>query len=109
MDILKNNKKALSALCETHNVNELYFFGSVLTDKFNKSSDLDMLIQFADIDLKNYFENYMDLKEKLECLFNRKVDLVENQAVKNPIFRKVLYHQKILVYERKSALISLRH
>jgi predicted nucleotidyltransferase len=51
----------------------------------------------------------MDLKEKLEGLFNRKVDLVENQAVKNPIFRKVLYHQKILVYERKSALISLRH
>lgn len=32
MDILKNNKKALSALCETHNVNELYFFGSVLAD-----------------------------------------------------------------------------
>jgi predicted nucleotidyltransferase len=71
--------------------------------------DLSLLIQFADIDLKNYFENYMDLKEKLECLFNRKVDLVENQAVKNPIFRKVLYSEKILVYERKSALISLRH
>jgi len=71
--------------------------------------DLSLLIQFADIDLKNYFENYMDLKEKLEGLFNRKVDLVENQAVKNPIFRKVLYSEKILVYERKSALISLRH
>jgi predicted nucleotidyltransferase len=71
--------------------------------------DLSLLIQFADIELKNYFENYMDLKEKLECLFNRKVDLVENQAVKNPIFRKVLYREKILVYERKSALISLRH
>jgi predicted nucleotidyltransferase len=50
--------------------------------------DLSLLIQFADIDLKNYFENYMDLKEKLECLFNRKVDLVENQAVKNPFLEK---------------------
>ncbi|MCP9754714.1 nucleotidyltransferase [Lacihabitans sp. CCS-44] len=103
MDILKNNEKALSTLCETHNVSELYFFGSVLTDKFNKSSDVDMLIQFAEVDLKHYFENYMDLKEKLEVLFERKVDLVENQAVRNPIFRKVLDREKILVYERKSA------
>ncbi|HLO44621.1 MAG TPA: nucleotidyltransferase domain-containing protein [Leadbetterella sp.] len=103
MDILKNNEEALSSLCEAHNVNELYFFGSVLTEKFNKSSDLDILIQFAEVDLKHYFENYMDLKEKLEGLFKRKVDLVENQAVRNPIFRKVLDREKILVYERKSA------
>lgn len=103
MDILKNNEKALSRLCEDHNVNELYFFGSVLTDKFNNSSDIDILIQFDKVDLKHYFENYMDLKEKLEVLFERKVDLVENQAVRNPIFRKVLDREKVLVYERKSA------
>jgi predicted nucleotidyltransferase len=45
----------------------------------------------------------MDLKEKLEILFKRKVDLVENQAVRNPIFRKILDREKVLVYERKSA------
>jgi predicted nucleotidyltransferase len=103
MNILKNHEKALSRLCESHNVNELYFFGSVLTDKFNKSSDIDILIQFEGVELNRYFENYMDLKEKLEILFKRKVDLVENQAVRNPIFRKILDREKVLVYERKSA------
>jgi len=43
----------------------------------------------------------MDFKEKLEKLFYRSVDLVENQAIKNPIFRKVVDRDKQLIYERK--------
>jgi predicted nucleotidyltransferase len=45
----------------------------------------------------------MDLKEKLEFLFQRPIDLVENQSIKNPIFRKVIDREKKLVYERTSA------
>ncbi len=70
--------------------------GSVLTDKFN--AEIDMLIQFSDVYLENYFDNYMDFKENVEKLFNRKVDLVENQAIKNPIFRKVVDREKQLIY-----------
>lgn len=59
------------------------------------------------IDLMEYFNNYMDFKEKLEELFQRRVDLVENQAIRNPILRKVIDREKLLVYERKSAYVSL--
>jgi hypothetical protein len=45
----------------------------------------------------------MDFKEKLESVLNREVDIVENQAVRNPIFRRILDRDKILIYERKSA------
>ena len=45
----------------------------------------------------------MDFKEKLESVLSREVDIVENQAVRNPIFRKILDRDKILIYERKSA------
>lgn len=45
----------------------------------------------------------MDFKEKLELVLNREVDIVENQAVRNPIFRRILDRDKILIYERKSA------
>jgi predicted nucleotidyltransferase len=55
------------------------------------------------MDLLEYFDNYMDLKENLEQLFHRQVDLVENQAIRNPIFKKVVEREKQLVYERKSA------
>jgi predicted nucleotidyltransferase len=89
-------------LCETHKVQGLYLFGSVLSDKFNDNSDIDMLIQFHQMDLLDYLDNYMDLKENLGQLFHMPVDLVENHAIRNPIFKKVLEREKQLVYERKS-------
>lgn len=96
-------KEKLIELCNKHMVKELYLFGSILTEKFNDTSDIDLLIQFNQIELLDYFDNYMELKEELEQLFNRPVDLVENQAIRNPIFRKVIEREKQLVYERKGA------
>lgn len=103
MKLIDTNRDRLFELCDSHKVKELYLFGSVLTEKFQDSSDIDMLIQFYQVDLMDYFDNYMDLKEKLEQLFNRPVDLVENQAIRNPIFRRVVDREKQLIYERKSA------
>jgi predicted nucleotidyltransferase len=103
MNIVEQKRTELIELCENHNVKELYLFGSILTDRFSAKSDIDMLIQFSVLDLSTYFDNYMDLKEKLEFLFQRPIDLVENQSIKNPIFRKVIDREKKLVYERTSA------
>ena len=103
MKLIDSNRDKLFALCEKHKVKELYFFGSFLTDKFKDSSDIDILIQFYQVDLMEYFDNYMDLKENLELLFKRPVDLVENQAIRNPIFRKIVDREKQLFYERKSS------
>ena len=98
MKLINDNQSKLNILCENHKVKQLFLFGSILTDNFNDKSDIDFLIQFYDIELMNYFDNYMDFKESLEKLFNRSVDLVENQAIKNPIFRKVVDNQKQLIY-----------
>ena len=65
--------------------------------------NIDFLVQFDTIDLLDYFDNYMDFKEKLEALLGRSVDLLENQAIRNPIFRQVLDRDKRLVYDRKTA------
>ncbi|NVO01818.1 MAG: nucleotidyltransferase domain-containing protein [Bacteroidetes bacterium] len=103
MNLIEANKDSLNKLCDSHKVKELYLFGSILTEKFNDSSDIDMLILFSQVDLLEYFDNYMDLKEKLEQLFLRPVDLVENQSIRNPIFRRVIDREKQLVYERKNS------
>jgi predicted nucleotidyltransferase len=103
MKLIDSNRDKLFELCEVHKVKELYVFGSILTDKFKDSSDIDILIQFYQVDLMEYFDNYMDLKEELEQLFKRRVDLVENQAIRNPIFRRVVDREKQLIYERKSS------
>ena len=101
MRITASNKKLLDELCVRYHVDSLYSFGSMNTDRFSSSSDVDLLVQFINVDLNSYFDNYMSLKEKLEELFNRPVDLVENQAIRNPIFRKVVDRDKVKIYARK--------
>jgi hypothetical protein len=103
MNLIEQHRNQVIELCQRHKVRELYAFGSVLRDDFNSSSDIDLLIQFANVDLMDYFDNYMDLKEAFEKIFGRPVDLIENQAIRNPIFRKVVDRDKKLVYERESA------
>jgi predicted nucleotidyltransferase len=102
MELIEINRNDISTLCENHKVKQLFLFGSILSDRFNDSSDIDMLVQFSNVDLLDYFDNYMDLKEKFERLLNRHIDLVENQSIKNPIFRKIVDRDKFLIYERKS-------
>jgi len=103
MNIIERNINQLAQLCKRHKVSHLYIFGSAITDQFNDESDIDFLVQFSNVDIQEYFDNYMDFKEKLENLLKRSVDLVEDQAIRNPIFRKVVDRDKRLVYERKSA------
>ena len=103
MNLIEKNIDTLIGLCKRHKVKELYIFGSILTPKFNDSSDVDFLVQFDNVDILEYADNYFDFKEKLEKLFDREIDLLENQAIRNPIFRKVLDRDKKLVYDRETA------
>jgi len=103
MNVIERNISQIVSLCKKHKVSMLFIFGSILTDSFSDDSDIDFLVEFEKVDIQNYFDNYMDFKERLEALLNRQVDLVENQAIRNPIFRRVIDRDKRLVYERKSA------
>jgi predicted nucleotidyltransferase len=103
MNIIEKNIDSLIILCKQHKVRELYLFGSILTPKFNKDSDIDMLVQFDNVDILEYADNYFDFKEKLEKLLGREIDLLENQAIRNPIFRKILDRDKKIVYDRETA------
>ena len=92
------------ALCKKHKVVQLFVFGSILTDKFNKDSDVDFTVVF-DRDARPllvYGENYFDFKFALEDLLKRPVDLVEYNAIKNPYFKEELDETKQLVYRKAS-------
>lgn len=103
MKLIEENREKLIELCADHCVKELYIFGSILTNHFNEESDVDFLIEFSQIDLLDYFDNYMDLKEKLEELLHRPIDLIESQTLRNPVFKDSVNRNKILLYDRKSA------
>ena len=98
MKSIKFNKNELKILCEQHEVENLYLFGSSVTEKFNAESDVDLLVNFKVKDLYNYFKNYLSFKEKLTQLFGRKIDLVEEQSLKNPILINSINESKQLIY-----------
>ncbi|MFA9187517.1 nucleotidyltransferase family protein [Flavobacterium magnesitis] len=98
MMIIDQNKESLKKLCNIYNVDKMYLFGSALTSKFNDKSDIDFLVKFKTIELSEYFQNYLSFKEKLESLFGREVDLLEEQTLKNPILINSINKSKELVY-----------
>ena len=98
MKIIENNIQRIITLCKKHKVSKLFAFGSVLTDRFNDNSDVDLLVNFEGVDLYDYADNYFDLKDALTDVFGREVDLLEDNAVRNPILRKNIDNTKFLIY-----------
>lgn len=98
MDKLNLNIAEIRTLCEKHDVEKLYLFGSALNGNFNSKSDVDFLVKFLPIDLFHYFENYLSLKENLEKLTGRNIDLVEEQTLKNSVLINSINKNKELVY-----------
>jgi predicted nucleotidyltransferase len=99
MGIVDENIDKIRKLCEQHYVSRLSVFGSILNEKFDQDSDIDLLVDFSNIDLQNYADNYFSLKQALEEILRRQVDLLENKAIKNPYLRKSIDSSKRLLYE----------
>ena len=99
MNIIEQNIDHIHKLCKQYHVSKLSVFGSVLTDHYNKDSDIDLLVDFSNIDLKYYAENYFELKRSLEKILRREVDLLENKAIKNPYLRESIDSSKRVLYE----------
>lgn len=98
MNLIERNIDNIHDLCSRHKVLRLFVFGSVLTDRFKKDSDIDLVVAFQGIDLYEYADNYFDLKESLEKLFKHDVDLLEEKAIKNPYLRQSIDSSKQLIY-----------
>ncbi len=98
MDRLKIYSKDIANLCKSYKVKTLYAFGSVLTANFNKDSDIDLIVDFANIDVADYADNYFDFKFSLQEILKRPIDLLEEKAIKNPYFRQSVNQQRQLVY-----------
>lgn len=80
----------------------LYIFGSSVTKKFRKSSDIDLIVGFKKVNKQNYADNYFEFKYALEKVLKRKVDLLEENAIRNPYLKESINSNKQLVYAEKN-------
>lgn len=101
MEIFDKYRSELNKVCLTNQVEELYAFGSVLSDQFNENSDIDFIVSILLDDPIEYAEKYFDLKFDLEKLFDKKIDLLEQKALHNKTFKNIINQKKTLVYARR--------
>lgn len=98
MNLIDNNIQKIIDLCKKHKVHKLFVFGSILTNRFNENSDIDLIVDFNKSEVSDYFDNYFDFKYSLEDTFGRKVDLLEEQSIKNPYLKQNANATKRLIY-----------
>jgi predicted nucleotidyltransferase len=94
---IDQHQARIDRVCHLFGVKRLEVFGSVVRSDFSAMSDVDFLVEF-DRSTPDAFNQYFGLKEELERIVQRPVDLVVEDAIRNPIFRAEVQQTKIPVY-----------
>lgn len=100
MKLIEVNLQKIIELCKRFHVRKLWVFGSILTSRFSKESDVDFCVDFdwSRIPLLESANNFFGFMDSLENLLQRKVDLTDDSAVQNPYFRAELNETRRLIY-----------
>ncbi len=105
---IKSKTNDFLALCKSHDVSSLHAFGSSVTENFDdKSSDIDLLIEIDKHDPIERGESLMNIWDQFESFFERKVDLLTNSSIKNPILKKNIDSTKVLIYDGKKQKVFI--
>ncbi len=97
--IIDKNIDKIIQLCKANQVSQLYTFGSVNSNDFKDSSDIDFIVELGHEDPVEKGDILMNLWEDFEKLFNRKVDLLSSKTVRNPYLQKGINDTIQLIYE----------
>lgn len=73
---------------ERYGVEKIGLFGSYSKNQEKENSDIDVLVQFKEGN--KTFDNYMDLKFYLEDKFNKEIDLVIDENIKEDLKNEIL-------------------
>ena len=88
----------IKELCDLNSVKSLFAFGSVVKNKLTPESDIDLVVDIDDTDPLSYSDKYFNLKFSLEKLFNRKIDLLEFNSIKNKFLKQEINQTKFQIY-----------
>jgi len=96
---IATHQDELRQLCRRFGVRRLDVFGSAARGDFDPArSDIDFLVEFEAMQPGAYVDAFFGLKESLEELFGRPVDLISAPSVRNPYFRASIERTKALLY-----------
>ena len=95
---LEQHREPLRRLCTAAGVKRLAAFGSVVRSDFRPDSDVDLLIEFADVDSPGYSDRFMQFAEEAEKILGRPVDLLTTVSLRNPYLRRRVEHEAVEIH-----------
>ena len=93
---LESRRAEIASICAELGVRRLELFGS--GTRSASPRDLDFLVDLGERAPAEYSAAYFALRERLEALFARPVDLVTLPGLANPYFRQRVEQEKTLLY-----------
>ncbi|KLO31844.1 DNA polymerase III subunit beta [Mycolicibacter heraklionensis] len=95
-ELVESKRQQIQALCRDLSVRRLDVFGSAVSDSFDvNTSDVDVLVEFGE---GPDFDKFFALKEGLEEIIGRPVDVVTPSGLANPYFRHDVMQTRELIY-----------
>lgn len=86
----------IADFCHRWKITEFALFGSVLRDDFRPDSDIDVLVTFSSAADWSLFD-WVDMKQELEDVVGRKVDIADKEGLTNPYRRQeILSHYQVI-------------
>lgn len=94
-----DRKAQVANLCRRAHAKRLDAFGSATRNNFDpNSSDLDFLVEFEELPPPDYARCYFALKDGLEALFHRPVDLLSEASLQNPYLKQRVQSERVPIY-----------
>ncbi len=93
-------RRRLIDACYHYGIKSLYAFGSVVRQDFSPTSDVDLLVEYKDEEtdpIKRY-ETFLDLKNQMEGILGRKVDILQEKDLTNPFLKHFILQEKEKIY-----------
>lgn len=100
LPLIADNVDAIRALAREFGVARLEVFGSAATDAFDPDrSDVDCIVAYPPgYEFGPWLTRYFELRERLEALLGRPVDLVMAGAIRKPRFIEAANETRRLLY-----------
>lgn len=97
--VLELHRREVAEACRRFEVERLEAFGSATRGDFDQaSSDVDFIVHFRAPEAPGYADRFLGLAESLEQILGRKVDLVTERSLRNPVFLRNIAADRGTVY-----------
>ncbi len=93
---IEKYRSDIDEVCRDLALMRLDLVGSAVRDDFNAGSDIDVLVTFSG--REKLFRRYFALKSRLESIFDRQVDVIEERAIRNPYFKAAVERDRVRIY-----------